>query len=56
MYLEESKFCRVIWGGLVKSLQSLDNNMRMSNNDTLSIQLLWGWEVIFLSVDKVTSL
>jgi hypothetical protein len=54
--LEESKFSRVGWGSLVKSLQSLDDNMRMADDLTLSVQLLRSCEVVLLGVDEGTGL
>lgn len=52
--LEECKDGRVKGVGLLHVLQLLNDNMRVSPNDALAIELLRGREIVLLRVDEVT--
>jgi len=53
---EESKYSRVEDLSRVEGIELLDDDVRVSSDDTLSIELLGSRKVILLSVDKVPSL
>lgn len=52
--LEECKDSGVKGVGLLHILQLLNDDMRMSPNDALAVELLRGREVVLLRVDEVT--
>ena len=54
--LEESEFSGISWGGLVDGAELLHNDVRVTDDLTLSVQLLRCGEVVGFCVHEVTSL
>jgi len=52
--LEKGKFRRIGRRDLSEISEQFDNDVGMSDNETLRIHLLWRRKVVLLSVDKVT--
>ena len=52
-HLEERKLCRVRRCGLVQCVQLFDNNVRVTDNLSLTVELLGRGEVVLLSIDEV---
>lgn len=54
--LEKGKATGIGGGGLLKRVEELDNDVRVTNDLSATVQLLRSGKVVLLGVDKVTSL